>query len=150
MCAASRVGLRSLGDEGLDDIEDLLLLRTGQLGDDLECAFGAADRSAAFGRRFFGAEEVLGFDAENVGEPLELSVRKSDGAPFPSGVAGLFDAELVGDGGLRQSGGFAQGVEALAELAAFGLGRTSSLHGRIIRAERRDIALGLHRYRSNR
>ncbi len=52
-----------------------------------------------------------------------------------------------GDLCLAKPGGFAQRVKTCAECAALRLGGTTGLHGRIIRAERQVIALGLHSYR---
>lgn len=63
----------------------------------------------------------------------ELVVSQSDRAALPLRIRALGDAQLLGELSLRKAGGFAEGVETLAERRAGIFGGTAGLHGRSIR-----------------
>ena len=98
-----------LGDEGLDDLDNLVLLTARQLGDLLEGLLSAPDGSGATaGRKVaVGGEEGLDADAEDAGEPgNDIGARWFVGL-LPVGDVSLGLADDVGELRLGEAGGAA-------------------------------------------
>ena len=115
--------------------QNALLRGAGQLADALKHLAGLPCRaSAPLGIAV--AQKLLGSNAQDTGQLGQLLGAQGDGVAFPIGVTGLVDAQLGRNLGLGQPGGLAGCVQACAKLAALGFGRSASLHGPIIRANR--------------
>ena len=127
VCRAEiRRGSASLGDEGLDDLDDAVLLATGEALDLLEgVAKLAPGGSGAAG--LFLAEDLLNGDAEGLGDGNDQVGAGQVAGAFPVAEVGRLLADLAGEFAQGEARGFAQGSQT---------GTGGLRHGRSIRAER--------------
>ena len=136
------------GNQGLDDIDDLLLLMARQFADDLKNAPGFARRAGA---ALFGgvdAQQVIGADTESDRQSSELFRPERYGLAFPPTQGALSNAKPVGQIALVQTGFFACRDKTFAESRSLPIGGSSHIdwHGRIINRIYRNIRKCLHGY----
>ena len=129
--------------QNIDDIEDLLLATARKPGQGLKSFAGAANGAVALGAVVDG-EEVLHFDAEDVGEFLEPISGQADVPAFPFSVGRLRNAQGGGDFALVEVDLLTKKLEAYAESGALGLGRTADFHVGKITQRNKAYAFCLH------
>ena len=111
-----------------DNINDPLLLATGQIGSRLEKLAQLACRPAGALLGRLAPDEVIGTDAEKIGQNHQLLGSDRRWLPFPKRISAVSDAELFGNLGLGKARAFAQLMEPRAERRT-GPGRwTTSFH----------------------
>jgi len=136
-------GRKVFAQQDIDDIEDLLLATAGKPGQRLKSFAGAANGAVALGAVVDG-EEVLHFDAENIGELFEPVSGQANVPALPLDVRGLGNAQGGGDFTLGQVGLLAQKLEAHTESGTLGLGRTTDFHVGKIAQRNKAYAFCLH------
>jgi hypothetical protein len=134
------------GHQGLDDIDDLLLLMAGQLADGLEDATGFARRAIAALLGGGDTEQIICAAAESDRQGGELFGLEGNGLAFPIGNDTLRGSDFTGQFLLSESDSEAGCGDTFAQRRA-GLGwRSSHWHIPSISDGRGDIRKGLHVY----
>ncbi len=115
-----------LVEQSRDDLDDLLLLTSGERGGLLERLLEPADgprlaRARRFRQLGLGAEEIFDPNAERLGERAENFGAGRLAAPLPKGDVGLRHADDASELHLAERGLFAQ-REQTSSLSRPGLG----------------------------
>ena len=136
------------GYQGLDGIQHLALLASGQPADIFEDLAGTARRTGPALFHGLIAEQFIGRDVKDRCQLQKLGRTKRRCAALPSRVGLLGNLKHLGDLALRESALLAQTAKALAEFGSFMFRGASTGHGASIRWFVLKSVNVLHEYRT--
>ena len=116
-----------LGNERLDNGDNLFLVVAWKPGDGIENLFGFTNRASAALLFYVAPQELIGGHAQDFCQVRKLLRSQRDRLPFPPTQNALTNAELVGEFALGHAGRFAGRCQVFAELRPFSICRSAHL-----------------------